>query len=41
MEVCCEHCFITSIGQPFGQVDFSDLSLVITPQTMEGEIAIS
>ena len=41
MEICCEHCLITSIGQPFGPVDFSDFSLVITLQTMEGEIAIS
>ena len=41
MEIYCEHCLITSIGQPFGPVDFSDLSLVITLQTMEGEIAIS
>ena len=41
MEIYCEHCLITSIGQPFGPVDFSVLSLVITPQTMKGEIAIS
>ena len=41
MEICCEHGLITSIGQQFGPVDFSDLSLVITLQTMEGEIAIS
>ena len=41
MEIYCEHCLITSIGQPLGPVDFSDLSLVITLQTMEGEIAIS
>ena len=36
-----EHCLITFIGQPFGPVDFSDFSLVITLHTMEGEIAIS
>ena len=41
MEICCEHCLITSTDQPFGPVDFSDWSLVITLQTMEGEIAIS
>ena len=41
MKICCEHCLITSIGQLFGPVNFSDMSLVITLQTMEGEIAIS
>ena len=41
IEIFCEHCLITFIGQLFGPVDFSDLSLVITLQTMEGEITIS
>ena len=41
MDICCEHCLITSIGQLFGPLDFLDLSLVITLQSMEVEIAIS
>ena len=37
-EICCEHCFNTCIGQPSGPADFSDFSLLISLQTMEGEI---
>ena len=37
-KICCEHCFITCIGQLPGPVDFSDFSLLISLQSMEGEI---
>ena len=38
MEICSEHCFISFIGQPFRPMDFSDLSLVITLQTMKWDL---
>ena len=36
-EICC---FITCIGQPSGPVDFSDLSLLTSLHTMEGEVDV-